>query len=270
VRAWSDEKRAEGNRIAFVPTMGAFHEGHLSLIREGRRLADKVAVSIYVNPKQFGPGEDLAKYPRDVEGDLSLARKAGANAVFLPSDAAMYPEGFRTYVDVEGLSEILCGASRPTHFRGVTTVCAKLFAIVNPHVVVMGEKDYQQLIILRTMVRDMDLPVEIASMPIVREADGLAMSSRNQYLSPEEREAALSLKRSLDVAKEMTAGGERDASKLKKAARDTIESAGLPKIDYVEVVHPETLSAATELPARLLLAAHVGSTRLIDNCGLPE
>ncbi len=267
VREWSRGERAAGRRVAFVPTMGALHEGHLSLVREGKRVAESVVVSIYVNPTQFGPNEDLARYPRDVEGDLAKLSSAGADAVFMPDDDAMYPAGAQTFVTVEKISKPLCGLSRPGHFRGVATVVAKLFMMVEPDVAIFGEKDFQQLALIRTMVRDLSVPVEIVGCPIVREKDGLAMSSRNAYLSKEERAAALSLSRSLGIARAMANAGERDAAKILAAVRKEIEGTGLARIDYAEIVDPETLDTLKEIlrPSLLALAVFFGKTRLIDN-----
>ncbi len=265
MRSWSVGQRSAGRTIVLVPTMGALHEGHLSLMREGKRRADLLVASIYVNPTQFSPSEDLAAYPRDIDGDVAKCEEVGADAVFVPTDAMMYPEGYRTYVTVEKLGDVLCGATRPHHFRGVTTVCAKLFTMVRPHLAIFGEKDYQQLVIIRKMVFDLNMPMEIVGMPIVREADGLAMSSRNRYLNDHEREAARSLSQSLKVAEGMVAGGERDMNAVKAAVRMTIESTTLPRIDYVSIVDPATLEETSTLPARLCIAAFVGPARLIDN-----
>ena len=267
VREWSRGERAAGRRVAFVPTMGALHEGHLSLVSEGKRRAESVVVSIYVNPTQFGPNEDLARYPRDVDGDLAKLSSAGADAVFLPSDDAMYPAGAQTFVTVEKISKPLCGLSRPGHFRGVATVVAKLLMMVEPGVAIFGEKDFQQLALIRTMVRDLSVPVEIVGCPIVREKDGLAMSSRNAYLSKEERAAALSLSRSLGIARAMANAGERDAARILAAVRREIEETGLARIDYAEIVDPETLDTLKEIrgPSLLALAVFFGKTRLIDN-----
>lgn len=270
MQQWSDEQRTSDKKIAFVPTMGALHEGHLSLMREGKRRADVLVTSIYVNPTQFAPAEDLARYPRDEEGDFIKCEEVGVDAVFIPTDAMMYPDGYHTYVTVEKLGEVLCGASRPTHFRGVTTVCAKLFTMVRPHVAIFGEKDYQQLVIIRRMVDDLNIPVEIVGVPTVREADGLAMSSRNRYLSDEEREAARSLSQSLKLAQDLVVGGERDMNAIKDAVRTMIESTKLPKVDYISIVDPNTLEETSTLPARLCIAANVGPARLIDNCALLE
>ncbi|MFA5810884.1 MAG: pantoate--beta-alanine ligase [bacterium] len=269
MRAWSQTQRTAGRRIAFVPTMGALHGGHLSLLREGKKRGDSLVLSIYVNPAQFSLTEDLAKYPRDLDGDLAKARAEGVNAVFLPTDAVMYPERYQTCVLVEQVTKSLCGESRPTHFRGVTTVVAKLFNIVQPDAAIFGEKDFQQLVAIKTMARDLDMPVEIVGCPIVREADGLAMSSRNKYLSAVERSAALALNKSLAQADGMIRTGETDSMKILSRVRSFIEDEGkgLVRLDYAKIVDAETLTDLPEIkrPALLALAAFVGKTRLIDN-----
>ena len=267
MREFSASKRRANRSIAFVPTMGALHEGHISLLRYGRKAADILVISIYVNPTQFGPTEDLRSYPRDLDGDLARAKSAGADAVFLPSDDTIYPKGFQTFVEVGELSKPLCGLSRPGHFRGVATVVAKLLNIVSPDIAIFGEKDFQQLAVIRRMVADLDMPVEIVGRPIVREPDGLAMSSRNMYLTAKERAAALSISRSLTIAQGMVESGEKSAKALLCRVRAEIEEAGLARIDYAGAVDPETLEEKTELipPFLLALAVFVGRTRLIDN-----
>jgi len=260
---------AGGERLALVPTMGFLHEGHLSLIREGRRRADKVAVTIFVNPTQFGPNEDLDRYPRDLAGDLARCGAAGAWLVYAPKDPGeVYREGFQTWVQVEKLEMGLCGGRRPGHFKGVATVVTKLLNLFRPHVALFGQKDYQQLAVIRQMVRDLEIDAwtEVVGMPIVREADGLAMSSRNAYLSPGERQRALALKRGLDAAAALFAAGERDAGRLVAAARAELEPA-VDRVDYVELVDATTLQPVerVEGPVCLLEAAFVGTTRLIDN-----
>jgi pantoate--beta-alanine ligase len=267
MRANSDRWRAAGRRIAFVPTMGYLHEGHVSLLQEGRRRGDVLALSIFVNPTQFGPKEDLSRYPRDLEGDLAKAERAGVDVAYVPDAAAMYPPGYQTYVTVEQLQEGLCGASRPGHFRGVATVVLKLFHAVQPDVALFGMKDYQQLQVLRRMARDLDLGVEIVGMPIVREPDGLAMSSRNAYLAPYERQRALTLSRALGAAQQAFAGGERDARALVSRARQVIDSTAGVQLDYLELRDAESLALVdrVEQPAVMAVAAFVGSTRLIDN-----
>jgi len=266
--AWCEEQRFQGRTLAFVPTMGALHEGHLSLVRLGKNKADAVIVSIYVNPTQFGENEDLAKYPRDLEADAKMCEAAGADVIFAPTDEVMYPDGKKDYVEVEHLGTLLCGKTRPIHFRGVTTVCAKFFDIIKPDIAVFGEKDYQQLVVIRKLVEDLGLELEIVGGPIVREPDGLAMSSRNAYLSEEERVAARSLSQSLKLAQKMVADGERDAAKIKNAVSKAIESTKIPKIDYVAIVDTATLEETDRLPAHLCIAAFVGKARLIDNCEL--
>jgi pantoate--beta-alanine ligase len=259
--------RREGRKIGFVPTMGYLHEGHLSLIRKARAENDVVVISIFVNPIQFGPKEDYKRYPRDLKRDLRLAREEGVDIVFYPSVKEMYPEGFCTYVEVEGLSDVLCGKSRPGHFRGVATVCTKLFNIVGPDVAYFGQKDAQQAIIIKRMVRDLNMPLKIKVLPIVREEDGLAMSSRNTYLSKEERQQAPIIYKALTKAKEMFKAGERDAKKIKKKVRDLISSMDKAKIDYVEIVDLKDLKPLKEIdrPALLAVAVWFGKARLIDN-----
>lgn len=266
--------RAAGQRVGFVPTMGALHEGHLSLVRSARERADLVLVSIFVNPTQFGPGEDFARYPRDLAGDACKVQGAGASLVFAPTEALMYPPGEETRVRVGRLAEPLCGAHRPGHFEGVATIVTKLFGIVGPCVAVFGRKDYQQLAVLRRVARDLFLPVEIVGAPIVRDPDGLAMSSRNAYLSAEERARALSLSRALGEASRAFAAGERHAGALLAPARAEI-AAHATSVDYVTLADPETLrpyedDARLSDRALLAVAARVGSTRLIDNVVLGE
>ncbi len=267
MRARAEDLRRDGRRIAVVPTMGALHEGHLALLGAARSRADVVILTIFVNPTQFGPSEDLSRYPRDEAGDLAKARGCGIDLAFCPDAPAMYPPGSQTFVEVRELSRPLCGASRPGHFAGVATVVTKLFHATLPHVAVFGEKDYQQLAILRRMARDLDFGIEIASVPIVREPDGLAMSSRNAYLGPAERRAALCLSAGLAAAQAAFAGGERDAAALLAAARAPIEAEPLARIDYVELRDADELTelARVERPAVLAMAVFVGGTRLIDN-----
>jgi len=265
-RAHLQPLRQQGKTIGLVPTMGYLHEGHLSLVRAARRENDMVVMSIFVNPTQFGPGEDLDRYPRDLYRDMELAEKAGVDGIFAPSVEEMYPEGYSTYVEVEGLSRVLCGASRPGHFRGVATVVSKLFNIIQPHRAYFGLKDYQQALIIKRMVEDLNFPVEIVTLPTVREPDGLALSSRNQYLTSEERAKALSLYRSLKRGEEMILKGIRQVQAIKEAMAQELLKHEV-KIDYVEVCNPENLSPLEEVGDRALLAvaAWVGSTRLIDN-----
>ena len=256
---------APSGRAGLVPTMGAFHEGHLSLFRAARRECDVVVVSLFVNPAQFGTGDDLDRYPRDEARDVSLAEEAGVDVLFAPSPEEMYPEGFGTWIEVEEAG--VEGAARPGHFRGVATVCLKLFNIAQPQVAYFGQKDAQQLAIIRRMVRDLDASVEIVGLPIVRDADGLALSSRNVYLTPEQREAALSLNRSLRVAESMFAAGERRSHTIRDAVTSMIGSEPLAQIDYVSVADGESLEEleAIDHCALVSVAARFGDTRLIDN-----
>ena len=248
--------------------MGALHEGHLSLIRDCRQRADLVAVSIFVNPTQFGPQEDLEKYPRPIERDLDLCRQAGADLVFLPSAAELYPPGFCSWVTVEGLTTELEGSIRPHHFRGVTTVVCKLFQIVQPDVACFGQKDFQQQAVIRQMVRDLDMPIEIAVCPTVREADGLAMSSRNVYLDAVQRQSALSLSQGLRRAAERLQQGATDPRQIEREVSDFLETHPQTVVDYVRIADPQTLQPLVTLqwPLVILIAARVGRTRLIDNC----
>ena len=267
MKSIADEYRKEGKIIAFVPTMGYLHEGHLSLVDIAKKKGDVCVVSIFVNPIQFGPGEDYERYPRDVRRDERLLEQRGCDALFYPSASEMYPEDFLTRVRVEKLSNILCGKSRPGHFEGVTTVVLKLFNIVKPHVAVFGEKDYQQLVIIKRMVRDLNLDVEIVAGEIIREKDGLAMSSRNVYLDPVEREQATCLFRSLLLAQDMVKAGIRDTKTIVEAVNDFIKNFDRARIDYIKIVHPDTLEELEEIHdrARILLAVYFGGARLIDN-----
>jgi pantoate--beta-alanine ligase len=256
-----------GRRLGFVPTMGALHEGHLSLVRAARAACNIVTASIFVNPTQFGPNEDLAKYPRCFDRDRELLEKEGVELLFAPSVEEMYPAGAVTWVTVEGLSDKLDGRSRPGHFRGVTTVVAKLFHIVAPDAAFLGQKDAAQVAIIRRMVRDLNFPVEIVACPIVREPDGLAMSSRNAYLDPQQRKQALVLNRSLLRVKKLWEGGERDAVRLVAAGHEEVEKEKSVRLDYFEIVDPESLDAVDTAAggALVAVAAFVGPTRLIDN-----
>lgn len=267
MREYSESKIKSGERIAFVPTMGYFHEGHLNLMREAKKLGDRLVVSIYVNPTQFGPKEDLAKYPRDFERDRELADGVGVDVIFCPPDAQMYPPQYQTYVNVEEVTDNLCGLSRPGHFRGVTTVCCKLFNITRAHVAVFGKKDFQQLVTIKRMVQDLNMDLEIRAMATTREADGLAMSSRNVYLSPEQRVSALSLSRSLLKAKGLYEAGERDAVKIAREVEGFIVKHPHAVIDYVKICDTQTMQDVTSLEreAVLALAVRFGTTRLIDN-----
>jgi pantoate--beta-alanine ligase len=263
MKAW----RQAGKSVGLVPTMGYFHEGHLSLMRQARAENDAVVVSLFVNPTQFGPHEDLERYPRDFAQDCRKAEALGVDVLFAPTAEEMYPPGYCTYVHVEGLTDSLCGASRPGHFRGVATVVLKLFHIIPADRAYFGEKDFQQLRVIQRMVADLNLDVEIIPMPIVREPDGVAMSSRNAYLNPAERQAAGVLYRALQRAQEAVAAGERDARKLQQAVTAFIRSEPLARIDYVAVVDPQTLEEVSEVagPTLLALAVHIGPARLIDN-----
>ena len=268
VQAWAAGLRRAGRRLALVPTMGFLHEGHLSLMREGRKRADAVATSIFVNPTQFGPKEDLSRYPRDFEGDLAKCASAGVDMVFAPEASTMYPAGYETYVEVTDVSQGLCGERRPGHFRGVATIVTRLLCMFRPDVALFGEKDYQQLQVIKALNRDLHLGVEILGMPTVREPDGLAMSSRNAYLSPEDRKRALAISRGLGAAQALYRSGTSEASALTEAVRRELRAADLRE-DYVELVDAERLKPLVSVqpgqPARLLVAAFCGSTRLIDN-----
>ncbi|MBN1827977.1 MAG: pantoate--beta-alanine ligase [Deltaproteobacteria bacterium] len=263
----SDLKRMKGKRIAFVPTMGYLHEGHLNLMREGRSISDDLVVSIFVNPTQFGPNEDLAKYPRDFERDRRLCESVGVDVIFTPSPEEMYPLLFQTYVSVEGVTKNLCGLSRPGHFRGVATVCAKLFNIVKPHAAVFGKKDFQQFVTIRRMAEDLNLDVEIVGMTTTREPDGLAMSSRNTYLKTEERKSALSLYRSLLLAQDLYDKGERRAAVIIDRVAAFIESHPATAIDYVKICDAAAMEDIEFIDGDgvIALAVKVGATRLIDN-----
>ncbi|MEM7413349.1 MAG: pantoate--beta-alanine ligase [Myxococcota bacterium] len=278
LQARADAVRAAGQRIGLVPTMGALHEGHLSLVRSARERSDQVWVSIFVNPTQFNDPKDLDGYPRTLESDLAACREAGVDLVFLPDAAEMYPEGADTFVEVEALSRPLCGASRPGHFRGVTTIVAKLFLVAKPHVAVFGQKDFQQLALIRRMARDLCFDVEVVGAPTVREADGLALSSRNLNLDAEARSQALVLSRALDAAEAAVAAGERDGARLLATVRAEVAKAPRGELDYAELRHPDDLSPApTTLDGPTLLALAVfmhpavppaeqrHTVRLIDN-----
>jgi pantoate--beta-alanine ligase len=263
----AESLRRDGRRIACVPTMGFLHDGHLSLMRIAKKRADVLVVSVFVNPAQFGPEEDFETYPRNLERDLELCAKEDVDIVFTPKAGALYPDGFQSYVKLEQLPHYLCGLSRPFFFTGVATVVSKLFNIVRPHIAVFGEKDYQQLLVIRRMVRDLNFNTEIIGAPIVREKDGLAMSSRNAYLTPDQRPAALTLYRSLLQARKRVETGERDAERILKEVRDLITAQPETHIDYLSICDPETLIdvARIDRPALMALAVKVGKTRLIDN-----
>ncbi len=259
--------RSEGLSVGFVPTMGAFHKGHLSLVEIAVASSDRVVVSIFVNPSQFGPGEDLEKYPRTIESDCKFVEELGASAVFTPRADVVYPPGFSTSVSVAGITEGLCGAARPGHFNGVTTVCAVLFGIVKPDLAVFGMKDAQQLAVVKRMVSDLRMGIEIVAAPIIREADGLAMSSRNQYLSREERNQASLISTGMMKAENLFHMGERNSEILRKEFVNTLKDAPLLRVQYIETVNPETMLGVEEIDDRVLLAVSVfaGKTRLIDN-----
>lgn len=263
VKAW----REEGLSVGLVPTMGYLHEGHKSLIDKAVEQNDRVVVSVFVNPIQFGPTEDLATYPRDLERDAALCENAGASLIFHPEPEDMYFDDFCTYIDMEHLTKGLCGKTRPTHFRGVCTVVGKLFNIVQPDRAYFGQKDAQQLAVIRRMVRDLNFNLEIVGCPIIREEDGLAKSSRNTYLSPEERQAAVILHKGLTKGEELIRAGEKSAEVVKKAIRDIIESEPLAKIDYVEIVDFDNIQEKAVLDGSILaaVAVYIGKTRLIDN-----
>jgi pantoate--beta-alanine ligase len=264
---WSEAQRRDGRRIAFIPTMGFLHEAHLCLVRDGKKRGDRVVVSIFVNPKQFAPSEDFAAYPRDFARDRELLEQERIDVLFYPSADEIYPAGFQTQVSVDKLSLLLCAPCRPGHFQGVATVVAKLFNIVRPHVAIFGEKDYQQLQVIRRLMRDLNFDIEIVGHPIVREADGLAISSRNVYLSREERQAALCLSRSLSRGACLVKRGETQARVISDAVRAEIEKEPLAKVEYVTLCDSATLETVEELQeaALLALAVRIGKTRLIDN-----
>lgn len=267
MQRWSEARRLESKKIALVPTMGFLHEGHLSLVREGKKRGDVVIVSIFVNPIQFNQQADFATYPRSLEQDQHMLEEAGTDALFYPEAGEMYPQGFQTAVEVDKVSQPLCGAFRPGHFRGVATVVTKLFNITKPHVALFGEKDFQQCVVIKRMVKDLNFDLEVLAMPTIREPDGLAMSSRNARLSPTERKTSLCLSRVLNRAQELVKGGERHASTILQAVQETIAREGGIRVEYASLCHPETLEEVTEVsgPTLLALAAWVGDVRLIDN-----
>jgi pantoate--beta-alanine ligase len=267
MQSFAESFRLQGKKISFVPTMGYFHEGHLDLMREAGKIADCLVVSIYVNPTQFGPKEDLSRYPRDFERDCKMAESVDVDVIFFPPDQEMYPENYQTYVNVEKVTQNLCGLSRPGHFRGVTTICNKLFNIVKPHTAVFGKKDYQQLMTIKRMVTDLNMDLEIIGIPIVREADGLAMSSRNVYLNQDERKSALSLVSSLKLAQKLYDDGERKSSRILSEVAKLIKSVPYTEIDYVQICDTTSLADVDDIAAEavIALAVKVGATRLIDN-----
>ncbi|MCC6272355.1 MAG: pantoate--beta-alanine ligase [Deltaproteobacteria bacterium] len=267
MQEWSAGQRLAGKRLALVPTMGYLHEGHLSLVDEARRRADLVAMSIFVNPTQFGPNEDFEKYPRDLPRDRALAESRGVDILFVPAAAEMYPPGDQTFVTVAELSRGLCGAFRPGHFRGVATIVAKLFLIAQPHVAVFGEKDYQQLKIIQRMARDLHMPVEVVGLPTLREKEGLAMSSRNAYLSEAERAEAWNISRAIAAARDAAQSGERRTAALRERALAVLAEGKNTIVQYLEIVDAETLESVETLdrPSRLILAVYLNGKRLIDN-----
>ena len=267
MQQWADAARTAGKKIVFVPTMGFLHEGHVALMREGNERGDCLVVSIFVNPTQFGVGEDYEDYPRDLQGDTEKVSSAGGDIIFAPSVKEMYPSGYQTFVAVEKVTQNLCGASRPAHFQGVTTVVAKLFNIVKPQAAIFGEKDYQQLVTIRQMTRDLNFDIEIVGVPTIREEDGLAMSSRNKYLSSEERKQALCLVNALNQVEKLFQGGEKDSKKLIDRAAEIIQAQPVAVIDYIKVCHPETIEDLERIDDKALmaLAVKIGKTRLIDN-----
>ena len=267
VRALVQAARGQGKKIGLVPTMGALHIGHVSLIEAAARQTDFVVVSIFVNPTQFGPGEDLQEYPRPFEQDLRICREQGVDVVFAPTPAEMYPGENFTWVTVEKLTESLCGQFRPGHFRGVATVCAKLFNIVQPDVAFFGQKDAQQAVVIRRMVADLDMPLAIVVCPTVREPDGLAMSSRNQYLSPSQRKDAAYIYKSLQKSRQMIEAGEKDTAKITAEMRKILNQVPSMKIEYVSIVDAQTLQSVDRIAGEVLaaVAVKIGSPRLIDN-----
>jgi pantoate--beta-alanine ligase len=272
MQSYSESLRLQGKRIAFVPTMGYFHEGHLALMKEAKKMADCVVVSIYVNPAQFGPKEDFSKYPRDLKRDLKMAESVNVDVIFYPPDYEIYPADYQTCVDVEKVTQNLCGMSRPGHFRGVTTICLKLFNIVKPHIAIFGKKDFQQFISVKRMVYDLNLDLQIIGLSTVREADGLAMSSRNKYLQNNERSSALTLVASLKLAQKLYSAGERKASVIINEVKRLIKKADYTDIDYVKICEINTLNDVKEIKSQsvIALAVKVGKTRLIDNHVLGE
>jgi len=267
MKTYAKIMRKENKLVGFIPTMGYFHEGHLSLIKTARKQADVVIVSIFVNPIQFGPKEDLEKYPRDIKRDEELAKTCGVDILFCPKNKDMYPEGFSTYVEVEGLTEKLCGKSRPTHFRGVTTVVMKLFEIIKPDIAYFGQKDAQQAFVIKKMIGDLNMDIAIKIMPIVREKDGLAMSSRNVYLTKSEKKDATLIHKALKLAEELITGGERDSKKIIKKMRELLLTSSIVSIDYVSIVDTRSLKEIPTIEGEVLIAiaAVIGKTRLIDN-----
>lgn len=267
MQKYAESLRLRGQKLSFVPTMGYFHEGHMELMREAKKLADCLVVSIYVNPTQFGPKEDLSKYPRDFARDAEMANTVGVDIIFYPDNKEIYPESYQTYVTVEEVTKNLCGLSRPEHFRGVTTICAKLFNIVKPHVAIFGKKDYQQYVTIKRMVADLNMDIEIVGLPTIREADGLAMSSRNVYLKDKERQSALTLVAALKQAQKLYDRGERKSAVITGEAEKIIKAAPYTEIDYIKICDAQTLQDIHKIEGQAIiaLAVKVAQTRLIDN-----
>jgi pantoate--beta-alanine ligase len=267
MQAYSESLRLAGKKIAFVPTMGYFHEGHLALMKEAKKMADCVVVSIYVNPTQFGPKEDLSKYPRDFDRDLKMAESVNTDVIFYPPDKEMYPDNYQTYINVERVTQNLCGISRPGHFRGVTTICLKLFNIVKPHFAILGKKDFQQYTVIKLMVTNLNLDLQIIGLATVREADGLAMSSRNIYLKGTERSSALTLVGGLKLAQSIYSSGERKSKTIITEVEKLIKSVDYTDIDYIKICDAATLEDVDEIQSQavIALAVKIGATRLIDN-----
>ena len=267
MQSFSTSLKMDGKKIAFVPTMGYFHEGHLSLMKEAKKMADCLVVSIYVNPTQFGPKEDFSKYPRDLDRDLKMAESVNVDVIFYPPDKEMYPANYQTHVDVEKVTQNLCGMSRPGHFRGVATVCNKLFNIVKPDFAVFGKKDFQQFVTIERMVDDLNMDIQIIGSPTVRESGGLAMSSRNKYLNKEERKSALTLFKALKLAQKLYSNGEKKSSVIIAEVEKLIKRAPFTAIDYIKICDTRTLNDADKIKNQsvIALAVKVGNTRLIDN-----
>ncbi len=267
MQSFSTSLKMDGKKIAFVPTMGYFHEGHLSLMKEAKKMADCLVVSIYVNPTQFGPKEDFSKYPRDLDRDLKMAESVNVDVIFYPPDKEMYPANYQTHVDVEKVTQNLCGMSRPGHFRGVATVCNKLFNIVKPDFAVFGKKDFQQFVTIERMVDDLNMDIQIIGSPTVRESGGLAMSSRNKYLNKDERKSALTLFKALKLAQKLYSNGEKKSSVIIAEVEKLIKRAPFTAIDYIKICDTRTLNDADKIKNQsvIALAVKVGNTRLIDN-----
>ena len=270
MQRWSEDRRLERKTVAFVPTMGFLHEGHLSLVREAKNRGDVVVVSIFVNPMQFNPTSDFEKYPRNEAQDEDALKAFGTDVLVMPPPSEIYPDGYQTAVEVEKVSQPLCGAFRPGHFRGVTTVVAKLFNMVKPHCALFGEKDFQQCVVIKRMVRDLNFDIDIVTLPTVREDDGLAMSSRNARLSSAERETSLCVSRALETAQELVSGGQSSSAMILQAVQQILTQNTEVRVEYASLCHPETLEEVEQIsgPTLLAIAVWVGEVRLIDNCVL--